>query len=272
MKKILFPILMALSAAAVAQPVGLQLYSINKELRADLHGTLSQVASWGITDVEISEYYGLSAEGLHAALESHGLRVLSVPADFGLLESDPMAVVRAAKEMGAAYAVCYWTPHPPGQFAQEHIAAAARVLGAAGKILSDNGIQLCYHPHWYEFGVLGSGTFFDFLAANTDARYLQFELDVFWIQFAGYDPAKVLGRYKYRTPIVHLKDRQRGAAVCQPADAPAQNAALGQGMIDIGGIVRAARSNATVKYLVIEDESAQALGNIPIGIRFVAAE
>lgn len=254
---------------ATAQPIGIQLYSLQKELRADLHGTLSLIASWGISDVEISENYGLSNTELRVALDSHKLKAVSVPADFATLETDPMAIVRMAKELGTANAVCYWTPHPLGQFAEVHIQKAVTVFNTAGKILANNGIQLCYHPHWYEFDAMGSGTFFDYLAINTDEKFLQFELDIFWIQFAGKDPLSVMSQYAGRTPIIHLKDRMLGSVACSPDKAHEQNAALGSGMIDIKGIVKLARNNKELKYLIIEDESSQPLVNIPAGIQFL---
>ncbi len=252
-----------------AQPIGIQLYSLNKELRTDLHGTLSEISSWGISNVEISENYGLNNSELRAALDSHQLHAVSVPANFAELERDPMAIVRAANELGAKYAVCYWTPHPLGEFAEIHIQNAVRVLSKAGNVLAENGIQLCYHPHWYELAPFLDGTYFDYLDQNTDAHELQFELDVFWIKFAGYDPSELLAKYGKRTPIIHLKDRVIGSDLVKPDQAYTQNTILGQGEIDIAGIIQTAKQIGTVKYLIIEDESSQAQGNIPAGIEFL---
>src|SRR4051812_44631421 len=58
-------------------PIGLQLYSVAAELRADFEGTLKAVADIGYSTVETAGYVGRSAQALRAAFDAHGLACTS---------------------------------------------------------------------------------------------------------------------------------------------------------------------------------------------------
>ena len=75
---------------------------------------------------------------------------------------------------------------------------------------SENGIIFTYHPHGYEFQPYGDGTLMDYIIENTDPRYVSFEMDIFWVQFGGADPAALLRKYGNRWKLMHLKDMKKG--------------------------------------------------------------
>jgi sugar phosphate isomerase/epimerase len=70
-----------------------------------------------------------------------------------------------------------------------------------------------------------------------------FELDTYWAQVAGRDPAAVLAELGSRAPLIHIKDGPATAAQSKPM------VALGDGAVDIPAIVRAA---AHAEWLVVE--------------------
>ena len=43
-----------------------------------------------------------------------------------------------------------------------------------------------------------------------DQRFVQFEMDVFWVKQAGQDPVALLKKYSSRFVLMHLKDRKKG--------------------------------------------------------------
>lgn len=59
------------------------------------------------------------------------------------------------------------------------------MFSAAGKLMHENGLKFCYHPHGYEFRPYNDGTLFDYMVKNTDPKYVNYEMDVFWVKHPG---------------------------------------------------------------------------------------
>ena len=89
--------------------------------------------------------------------------MISIGADFDKLQKDLPAVIAEAKAFGAEYVVCFWIQHNGNEFTLEDAKNRIEVFNAAGKILKENGLSLCYHPHGYEFRPYEKGTLFDYI-------------------------------------------------------------------------------------------------------------
>jgi sugar phosphate isomerase/epimerase len=264
-----------LFAAAAALPslaqteTGLQLYSLRNEFQTDVPGTLSKVKDWGIREVEGGGTYGLSMEDFRKLLQENKLKVVSVGAEYEVLKNNPQTAVANAKAFGAKYVVCFWIPHNGNEFTFENIKEATEVFNKAGKLLQENGISLCYHPHGYEFRPYQTGTLFDYLVKNTNPKYFNFEMDVFWIKHPGQDPVALLEKYPKRFLLMHLKDRKPGTPDNQNGTADVEsNVVLGQGDVGIDRVMVAAKK-AGVKHYFIEDESSHSVEQIPQSLEYL---
>lgn len=274
MKKIIALILLA--SALFASPlwaqreIGLQLYSLRNEFKTDVPGTLAKVKSWGIKNVEGGGTYGLPMEDFKKLLQQNELKIVSVGADFKDLKENPQKAVENAKAFGAQYVVCFWIPHDGDNFTFENIKEAVEVFNSAGKVLKENGLSLCYHPHGFEFRPYEGGTLFDYLVKNTDPNYFNFEMDVFWIKHPGQDPAALLKKYPNRFLLMHLKDRKPGTSGNQNGHADVEsNVVLGTGDVGIEEVLKAAK-NSSVKYYFIEDECSHAVEQVPQSLKYLS--
>ena len=106
--------------------------------------------------------------------------------------------------------MCSWIPHKEGEFTREDLIKAVAIFNTAGKLLKEKGLQFCYHPHGYEFRPFENGTMFDYMVKHTDPRYVNFEMDVFWVKHSGQDPVALLKKYPTRFLMLHLKDCKSG--------------------------------------------------------------
>jgi sugar phosphate isomerase/epimerase len=270
-KKLLFGIfLYGLSMPILAQTeIGLQLYSLREQFKTEVPGTLAKVSEWGIKEVEGGGTYGLPMEEFQKLLKQNKLKVVSVGADYAVLKDNPQAAVDNAKAFGAKYVVCFWIPHSGDEFTFENIKEATEVFNKAGKLLQENGLSLCYHPHGYEFRPYETGTLFDYMVKNTDPKYFNFEMDVFWIKHPGQDPVALLEKYPKRFLLMHLKDRKPGTPGNQNGHADVEsNVVLGQGDVGIDKVMAAAKK-AGVKHYFIEDESSHSVEQIPQSITYL---
>lgn len=271
LKRIFLSFLLATAvlSSLPAQEIGLQLYSLRHQLEIDVAGTLDQVQAWGITEVEGGGTYGIPLEEFKGMLKDRNIHVVSVGADFEQLRKDPMSAVAQAKAFGAKYVVCFWIPHEGDKFTLEHVRDAVSVFNAAGKILSEHGLSLCYHPHGFEFRPYESETLFDYLVTNADPANLNFEMDVFWVKQAGQDPLALLNKYPRRFLLLHLKDRRPGTPDSQNGQADVEsNVVLGTGDVGIAEIMKTAR-RIGVKHYFIEDESSRSVEQIPLSLEFL---
>ena len=261
----------ALGGSLQAQTeIGLQLYSLRNQFKTEVPGTLDLVEKWGIREIEGGDTYGLPMEEFKELLKENKLKIVSVGADYNQLKTDPQSAIDRAKAFGAKYVVCFWIPHDnDDQFTIDHMKDAVDVFNAAGKLMSENGLTLCYHPHGYEFRPYEDGTLFDYLVKQTDPRYLNFEMDVFWVKHPGQDPVALLRKYPNRFLLMHLKDRQHGTPGNQNGRADVEtNVVLGTGDVGIAEIMREAKK-AGVKHYFIEDESSRSVSQIPQSLQYL---
>ncbi len=267
MKPILTYLLPLFLSCATAQDIGLQLYSLRDQIPGNVEATLKMVKSWGITNVEGGSTYGLSQVEYTALCKKLGLKTVSVGADFTELEKDPAAVAVKAKAFGAKYIMCAWIPHAGVQITLDETKKAMQVFENAGKILAASGLSLCYHMHGYEFDKYESGTLFDFMVTHTNPKYVNFEMDVFWVKHPGQDPVALLKKYPKRFLLMHLKDRKPGTPNSLDGHADVEsNVVLGTGDVGIAEIMKNARG---IKYFFIEDECSHAAEQIPQSLKYL---
>ena len=145
------------------------------------------------------------------------------------------------------------------------------VFNKAGKLLKDNGLIFCYHPHGYEFRPLadGNGTMLDYIIQNTNPEYVSFEMDVLWTMQGGGDPVKLLKKYKSRWKLMHVKDLKIGSPKDFTGHTPAENdVVLGTGEADWKQIIKLANKYG-IKHFFIEDESEHEMQNIPKSLAYL---
>jgi len=252
-----------------AQEIGLQLYSLRNQFKTDVPGTLAKIKSWGITEIEGGGTYGLPMDDYKKMLANNNLKMVSVGADFNILATNPQAAVDEAKAFGATYIMCAWVPHNGTDFSIADIQKAITVFNTAGKLIHDNGLTFCYHPHGYEFRPYENGTLFDYLVKNTNPEYVNFEMDVFWVKHPGQDPVALLQKYPKRFLMLHLKDRQPGTEGNQNGTADDNtNVVLGKGDVNIAAVMKEAKKIG-IKHYFIEDESPRSVEQIPESLMYL---
>lgn len=244
-------------------PLGLQLFSLAKELREDLEGTLAAVARIGFREVQPAGLHGYEPKRFATAIRQAGLvcRSIHVPvkphSPGGLSLQDIPRLLDAAHRLGVRRVVMPMFPVPErigapqaGDTLERYILRAAAVINAddwkrcadllnrTAAELASHGLKLGYHNHNLEFARHGDISGYEILLAETDAALVDFELDVGWAQSAGCDPVALMRRYPTRFGSLHLKDVAPSTPVntrfqLTPADA-------GEGLIDWPALFRAA--------------------------------
>jgi sugar phosphate isomerase/epimerase len=219
-----------LSAAVASGPasliardlsIGAQLYTVRAEMDKDPVGTLKQVASIGYRQVEtfLFEYtdgklWGLKPAQLSAAIKSAGLTTPSGHYLGYSLFLNPQwtdqwkKIIEISKELGQEWAIMPWIEEPyrndPDTFKR-----LVDSLNKAGELCKQNQLKLGYHGHDFEFQKFNGITGYELLITGTDPQLVSFEMDLYWVTKAGYDPIALFKQYPHRFPLWHVKDMDR---------------------------------------------------------------
>ncbi|MGA9777124.1 MAG: sugar phosphate isomerase/epimerase [Verrucomicrobiia bacterium] len=266
--------LAALSTCAAGTfkgPWGLQLYSLRTELATNVPGTLYEVKSWGVKNVELAGTYNLTPEQFKAQLDAHGLTAVSGHFPYDEYRTNLDGVIRDAKILGLKYVGCAWIPHDVNQpFDEKTCREAIAVFNHAGEVLAGHHLTFFYHTHGYEFQPYQDGTLFDLMMKETNPQYVHFQMDVFWIVHPGQDPVKLLKKYGKRWELMHLKgmrDSTPTGLLTGQTDVT-NDVALGTGKIDYAPVLREAKKIG-IKWYFIEDESPSSEQQVPQSIHYL---
>jgi sugar phosphate isomerase/epimerase len=251
--------LSALAASSVAAAkslttVGVQLYTVRTILPEKPLETLKALEQIGYRECEV---VGATLPAIWDSLKQTALKPVSVHLDTQLFMKNkaqlPAALDDAAKR-GFHYVVCPYIA-PADRGGVEVMKKLGATLNEAGQKAKAAGMTLAYHNHAFEFEPVASGgTLLDVLMKETDAKLVQLELDVMWVKVAGADPVQVLGKYKGRVPLMHVKNLKAGTAQRYnegiPRDAFSE---AGKGVIDFAQVLKAG-TKAQVKHFFVEQD------------------
>jgi sugar phosphate isomerase/epimerase len=248
---------------------GIVSYTYRDNFQKDVSATLDIIRSNGITDIEFSNLFKQTPEALRSLLDQRGLHCSSFGVGYDDLVNHTAEVAKNAKILGADYVRVAGIPHK-GAFTPEEARKAIEDFNRCGRILKEEyGLGFIYHNHGFEFQPYEKGTLYDVIVTGTDARYVNFEMDVLWAFFPGQDPVQLLNKYGHRYKALHLKDLRTGVAGDLSGGTSGENdVVLGTGQINIPAILKAARK-AGVKHYYIEDESSRSLTQVPQSIAYL---
>ncbi len=218
---------------------------VNEAARRDYWGTMARVAAAGYRGIEGDEDALLAGDVAANLARFHelGLRVLAIGGTREALRGHLPGLIARAHALQADRVCCWWAPAE----SRDQLLADAELYNAAGAALAAEGIRLCYHHHAHELQTFFNGVAaLDLLAAHTDPRALFFEVDIAWATVGGEDPVRLLHRYAGRVPAIHVKD------ICAAGPSPVFTA-LGTGVVDVAGSVRAAIATG-VPWAVVEQD------------------
>ena len=227
--------------------IGIQLYSLRREMAKDFEGTLARVAAIGYAEVEFAGYFGRTPAQVAEVLERTHLEAPSAHVPFPDLGENWGRTLEAAGTMGHRYLIVPAIPDEERATPQamERVAALFERAGTEAKAA---GIRCGFHNHDVDFVPLDGArdtTPFDILLRETSPDHVTFELDLYWITKAGRDPLEYFARYPGRFELVHVKD-SAGAPAHRMVD-------VGQGTIDFRRIF-ARREQAGIRHYFVEHD------------------
>jgi len=236
---------------------GLALYTVREDMALDPESTLQNVADIGYQYVEAAGYkdrkfYGMEPVEFKNYLKEVGLIPLSSHQSTVTLENadEMIADVKAA---GFEYFV---VPIPPmGLYIKDPdtkergftggAANLAAILDILGEKCYKAGLKLLYHNHDFEFKKDTDGIVpIEYLLENCNPKYVNFQMDLFWVSKVGVDPVVYFKKYPGRFKLWHVKDM----------DLEGNFAPVGSGTIDFTRILEQ-KSLSGMEYYYVEQDT-----------------
>lgn len=128
-----------------------------------------------------------------------------------------------------------------------------KMLRSYADAASKLGMKLAYHNHAREFERFDGKLAMDMIFG--EGSDFPVEIDVYWVQYGGGDPAQWLEKYSGRVPMVHLKDFGMDAGKQVYLD-------VGAGNLNWPAIFQACRKAGVEWYIVEHDEPADPLESV----------
>lgn len=268
-----------------ARPVGIQLFTLFRQMNEDPKATLQQIAAAGYKEVESAfntrgGYYGYKAGEFKKLVEDMGMtwrahhaggaprrpRPTPPAATTGATAPPPsmptnmppmlnlrdnyQQLLDEAGEGGLSYLVCSSTPVST----LDEINQSIEVFQKTGEAAKKAGIGFAYHNHATEFDPVEGTTKtpYDLILSQTDKDLVKMELDLAWATKAGKDPVELFKGQPGRFPLWHIKDIKSDLKTITE---------VGNGVVDFKRIFTAAKV-AGLKYIFVEQDMAPGIENV----------
>jgi sugar phosphate isomerase/epimerase len=223
---------------------------VSRDLDRDFSGTLARLRELGYQGIELTldlirKHGGPSAVG--SALKAADMELVTIHTLREPLRDNLAEHLDALAATGGKHITISWAPLD----SSESVKQDADFYKSIAPAIHEAGARLCYHNHEHEFVVRLAGRHALHPLFEQTKGALDLHLDVAWATFGGANPVALLECYAGRIPIVHLKDfHDLTVRDCFTA--------LGTGLVDIAGCIRAAATTG-VEWLVVEQDQPRRL-------------
>ncbi len=226
--------------------LGLILYTLRDYLKTpdDIARTLARVKEIGYGTVELASVGPIKNSELARLLKENELEAVSAHIGWDGLCNEIQKLIDQHLELGCKHVVI---SSMPGEFrSAEGYQRFAKLATERAMALSEHGITFGYHNHSFEFEHFDGKPGQALLRENGDPKYFNFEIDTYWVQHGGADPAAWISKVGGSVPTVHMKDMVI-------RDGKQAFAEVGQGNLNWDAILKASKK-AGVKYYIVEQD------------------
>jgi sugar phosphate isomerase/epimerase len=223
-------------------PVGVELYTVRNECKADFPGTLAAVAKIGFHAVEFAGYWGRSASEIRKMLDDNGLVACGSHTPFDQVQPEKIqATIEFNQTIGNKFVI---VPDMTGKTRQEWLNKSKQFNDLADQ-LKPLGMSIGYHSHFHDFHAVEGEFPWDIFGENTKPEVI-LQLDTGNCMDGGGDPMTEMKKFPGRTRSIHVKPHGAGS-----------EAVITEDKIDWTAIFDFCETKGGTEWYVIEHETSQ---------------
>lgn len=283
--------------------IGLQLWSIAKNIEQDFAGSMEMISSIGYKELELfgpypfssekdkaawnsitkmvgfsqSGYFNHTAKQFKEILDRHGLSTPAMHVGLDTLRNKLSETAEAAHVLGQQYAGIAAIPEDERKTMDDYkrMADEFNVIGEKAKKL---GIRFYYHNHGYGLKEMEGRVPFDIILERTDPTLVFFEMDIFWTTAGSADPLKYIDGHPGRYKLVHVKDMKQLVRFKGDGGNPQQWIELfpyitdaGSGVLDLKKILAHAKKSGVEHFILENDVITDPKDSLEKGYKYVSS-
>lgn len=229
--------------------IAAQLYTVRDFIKTpeDIAKSMARIAEIGYEAVQISGMGPIEPAECRKIMDDNGLIVAATHIPFERMRDETEQVIEEHHTLGCKYPAIGGLPQEYRQEGAEGYSRFAKEASEVGRKLSAAGLTFGYHNHSFELERFGHRTALQILYEDSDPQYFTAEIDTYWVQHGGGDPAAWIRKLAGRSFLVHLKDmRIRGGQQ--------EFAEVGEGNLNWPNILEACKTAGVEWYIVEQDQ------------------
>ena len=184
-----------------------QLYTVRKQMQTtqEIEEGFNKLKKMGYNAVQVSGIGPIEPERLKDLADEVGLEICATHNSYTDFTEDIDPLIAKHQLWECKYV---GLGGMPGEYRDnaDGYKKFAREASVFGKTLKDAGLQFIYHNHNFEFIRFGNLTGMDIMLQESDPDTFHFEIDTYWVQAGGGDPAEWIEKVAGRMAVVHFKD------------------------------------------------------------------
>lgn len=233
-----------------------QLYTIRDYCKtpADIAASMKKIAAIGYKAVQASALGPIEAKDLKKILDDNGLECCATHTPLESLLNKTQSVIDDHRTLGCKFTALGGFFPKAEEMTEANWAKFIADFNKAAKLFNGSGVRLGYHNHSHEFhafGGPGSKTIWQTLI-DTLSPDIFLEIDTYWVQHGGGDPALWINKLAGRVPCIHLKDMSISP------DRKHEMRQVGGGNMNFDAILAAA-DKAGVQWKIVEQDNCNGL-------------
>lgn len=242
-----------------------QMYTVRLFIReftnnaAGIAEAMKRIRAIGYEAVQVSGIGPIGGAELRKISDGEGLTICATHVDFDELLKNTAAQIDYHNAIGCKNVAIGGMPVASRENART-VKEFARNAEEVGRLLAAAGLTFSYHNHSFEFRKLDGRLMLDMVFGETTAKHFKAELDTYWVQHGGGDPAEWIRKLGDRMVLLHLKDMIMGPEKQLFAE-------IGEGNMNWPAILKAAR-DANVRWYIVEQDVCQRDPFESLGISF----
>jgi sugar phosphate isomerase/epimerase len=226
--------------------IAAQLYTVRDFMKTpeDMAKSLKKVKALGYGAVQLSGNGPIDNKEMKKLCDDAGLIIAATHIGFEEIQNEPDKVIEQHSIFECKHVAIGGLP---GEYrGAEGYAKFAKLASIAVKKLYDAGFDFSYHNHSFELEKFGDRTGLQILYEDSDPKLFLSEIDTYWVQHGGGDPAAWIKKLKGRASLVHFKDMTVKGGQQRFAE-------IGEGNLNWPAILEACKEAGT-EWMIVEQD------------------
>lgn len=232
----------------MATQLAAQLYTIRQCMKTpeEMAVSLKKIRDIGWEAVQLSGHGPIAPQELRQLLDDADLKVCATHTSFEQMRDQMQDVMEEHRILGCQNLAIGGLPGKYREGGAAGYTSFAKEASAVAAKLAEHGFTWSYHNHSFELEKFDGRTALAILYEESDPKHFLGEIDTYWIQHGGGDPAQWIADLKGRIKLLHLKDMS--VLNRQPVMAE-----IGEGNLNWPRILSAAAESGVEWYIVEQD-------------------